>query len=102
MGQTVISRDVMRSIVSFSLLFLFLYMAGVIALTSQGMDLVSAFSAVIACIGNIGPGLATVGPSANFADLSDFAKWTLTGLMLLGRLEIYPVLVLFIPDFWRK
>ncbi|MGA8049135.1 MAG: potassium transporter TrkG [Burkholderiales bacterium] len=71
-------------------------------LTATGVDLVTAFSAVVACINNLGPGLGQVGPAGNYAWLSDFQAWLLVGAMLLGRLELLTVLVLFTPAFWRK
>ncbi|QIK37949.1 potassium transporter [Caldichromatium japonicum] len=78
-------------IASFTLMYLLL--------AATGLDLVSAFSAVAACINNLGPGLATVGP--HYADLNDTAKWILCLAMLLGRLEIFTFLVLLSPAFWR-
>jgi len=65
-----------------------------------GLDQVSAFSATAAAINNLGPGLNKVG--ANYADINDFAKWILTFAMLLGRLEIFTLLVLLTPAFWRR
>jgi trk system potassium uptake protein len=61
-----------------------------------------AFSAIIACINNIGPGLGTVGPSTNYASLTDFQSWVCAVAMILGRLEIFPVVVLMTRAFWRK
>ncbi|MDO9109256.1 MAG: potassium transporter TrkG, partial [Desulfatirhabdiaceae bacterium] len=63
---------------------------------------VTSFSAVAACIGNIGPGLGNVGPREHFGHLPLAAKWVLSFCMLLGRLEIYTVIILFVPEFWRK
>jgi trk system potassium uptake protein len=67
-----------------------------------GLDLVTAASAVIACINNTGPGLGQVGPAGNYQGLSDFQTWVCTATMLLGRLELFSILVLFTPQFWRK
>jgi trk system potassium uptake protein TrkH len=63
---------------------------------------ISAFTAVIACINNAGPGLGVVGPASNYGGLSDAQTWILAFVMILGRLEIFTVLVLFTPAFWRK
>jgi trk system potassium uptake protein TrkH len=63
---------------------------------------VTAFSAVIACFNNIGPGLGQVGPASNFGVLNDFQTWVCTFAMLLGRLELLSVMVLFTAQFWRK
>ena len=69
-----------------------------ILLTATGLDMVTSYSAVVACITNMGPALGDAG--FNFASLNDPAKIILSFAMLLGRLEIYTVLVLLIPDFW--
>jgi trk system potassium uptake protein len=68
----------------------------------SGLDVLTAFTAVVATINNIGPGLGEVGPAVNFKGLSDFQTWVCTFAMLLGRLELLAVLVLFTPQFWRK
>jgi trk system potassium uptake protein TrkH len=101
-GRLVLPNNIVYAILA----FLFLYFAVVIGLTLvlmiSGLDLVSAFSAVIACINNMGPGLNQVGPAGNYAGLTDFQKWVLWFAMLAGRLELFTVLVLFTPGFWRK
>jgi trk system potassium uptake protein TrkH len=88
------------------LAFIFLYFITVVALTFalllSGLDLVSSFSAVVGSINNMGPGLGKVGPAFNFSSLSDAQTWICTSAMLLGRLEIFSVLVLFTATFWRK
>jgi len=66
------------------------------------LDLVSAFAAVAATLNNIGPGLGSVGPTDNYAHIPLIGKWVLTFFMLAGRLEIYTVLVLLAPSFWKK
>jgi trk system potassium uptake protein TrkH len=68
----------------------------------SGLDIVTAFSAVVATVNNIGPGLGQVGPASNFGVLTDFQTWVCTVAMLMGRLELLAVMVLFIPEFWRK
>jgi trk system potassium uptake protein TrkH len=68
----------------------------------SGLDEKSAFTAVMACINNMGPGLGQVGPASNYQGLSDFQTWVCTLTMLLGRLELFTLLVLFTPAFWRK
>jgi trk system potassium uptake protein len=68
----------------------------------SGLDIVTAFSAVIATVNNIGPGLGLVGPSSNYGVLNDGQIWVLSFAMLLGRLELLTVLVLFTGHFWRK
>jgi trk system potassium uptake protein TrkH len=62
----------------------------------------TTIGAVAASIGNIGPGFGLVGPVGNFADIPELGKWLLSGCMLLGRLEIYTVIIILVPEYWRK
>jgi trk system potassium uptake protein TrkH len=86
--------------------FIFLYFVSVASLTFvlliSGLDFVSSFSAVIACINNAGPGLNQVGPAGNYQGLTDFQTWVCVVAMLIGRLEIFTVLILFTPAFWKR
>ncbi len=102
MNGSVISDEVLRSIMGFLALFILLYVASSVALAAMGVDMMTAFGAVAACIGNIGPGFGSVGPTENFAHLPPAGKWLLSWCMLLGRLEIYTVIILFVPEFWKK
>ncbi len=79
-----------------------LFFVSSILLASMGVDILAALGAVASCIGNIGPGFGTVGPAENFAHLPVMGKWLLAWCMLLGRLEIYTVIFLFVPEFWKK
>jgi len=95
-----------NSIVFAVLGFIFLYFITVVTLTFvlliSGMDFISAFTAVLASVNNCGPGLGTVGPASNYQGLTDFQTWVCTFGMLVGRLEIFTVLILFTPHFWRR
>jgi trk system potassium uptake protein TrkH len=86
--------------------FTFLYFMCIVTLTFalllSGLDFITAFSAIIACINNMGPGLGSVGPATNYASLTDFQSWVCTLAMILGRLEIFPLLVLTTTAFWRR
>jgi len=73
-----------------------------VALASLGVDFVTSFAAVAATLGNIGPGFASVGPVENFAHIPEPGKWLLILCMLLGRLEIFTVIIFMVPEFWRK
>ncbi len=88
------------------LAFAFMYVAVIVSLTlvlmASGLDAVSAFTAIVACINNTGPGLNQVGPASNYAALTDFQTWVCSAAMLLGRLELFTVLVVLTPGFWRK
>jgi trk system potassium uptake protein TrkH len=93
--------------VAYSVLaFIFLYFGTILVLTfallATGLDLVSSFSAAMGSVNNVGPGLNAVGPSTTFATLTDVQTWICSLAMLIGRLEIFSVLVLFTPTFWRK
>jgi trk system potassium uptake protein TrkH len=68
----------------------------------MGMDMISALAAMATCLGNVGPGFGSVGPMDNFAGVPLIGKWLLIFSMLLGRLEIYTIIVLLMPAFWRK
>lgn len=86
--------------------FAFMYMVSIVSLTLimafTGLDIISAFTAVVASINNTGPGLGVVGPSTTYESLEDFQTWICTFAMLLGRLEIFTLLVVLTPAFWRK
>ena len=88
------------------LAFMLIYGGSIIWLTFllllSGLDVTTAFTAIVACVNNTGPGLNQVGPASNFGVLSDFQTWVCTFAMLIGRLELFSVLVLLTPDFWRK
>ena len=84
------------------ILFIVIYIIGVIMLSYTNLDIESIASMVASCLGNIGPGLSTVGPTKNYNQLPDYAKWVLSLFMLIGRLELLPILVLFLPRMWRK
>ena len=76
--------------------------AATMLLLFSGLDVVTAFTAVIASINNTGPGLGQVGPAGNYQGLTDFQTWVCSIAMLLGRLELFSILVLFTASFWRK
>jgi len=88
------------------LAFILMYNGSVITMTmllaASGLDIITSFSAVIACINNTGPGLGQVGPAATYATLNDFQTWICAIAMLLGRLELFTLLVVFTPGFWRR
>ncbi len=102
-----VAGDVVENNVIYAVLaFMLIYSAAIVGFTllllASGLDVISAFTAVIACINNTGPGLNQVGPATTYEVLTDFQTWVCTAAMLLGRLELMSVLVLFTPGFWRK
>lgn len=100
-GQSV-SEDTVRSVGSFLVAYVLLVIISTFIVSKDNFDFTSTFTAVLAMAGNIGPGLGIVGPTGNFSMLSDVSKVTLIFDMLAGRLEIYPMLVLFYVGAWRK
>ncbi|BCS87070.1 TrkH family potassium uptake protein [Pseudodesulfovibrio sediminis] len=102
MGRIVVKDDVISGVFGFFILWIGLFVLAGMAVSATGVDVTTSFAASLACIGNIGPGIGGVGPTDNFAWLPDTAKWVLTFCMVLGRLEIYTVIILFVPEFWRK
>ena len=101
-NNIVIPNEVLQSIMGFLALYIGLFIGSGILLAAMGVDMMTAFGAVAACIGNIGPGFGSVGPTENFAHMPVMGKWLLAWCMLLGRLEIYTVIILFVPEFWKK
>ncbi len=97
-----LSSNLQTNVLGFFLLFMMVYVGGVLILTLGGRDLLTSVGATAATLGNIGPGLGLVGPASNYADLLDWEKWLLIIFMVIGRLELFTVLVLFLPGAWRK
>ncbi len=97
-----VSEERMFRTLAFFMIFLFVFTAGTFLLLFCGLDFTSAAGASIGCLGNSGPGLGTVGPAGNFAHVTDFGKWICSFLMLFGRLELYSILILFSPAFWKQ
>ncbi len=101
-GDREVPRDTTEAILGFYMLYFTILMALSCAMTALGMDLVSGTTASISAMNSIGPGLGTVGAAKSFSQVSDTGLYLLSGGMLLGRLEIYPLLVLFSSHFWRR
>lgn len=102
-----IRDQVVENKVVFAVLaFMFVYVSAIVVMTlallASGLDAVTAFTAVVACINNTGPGLNEIGPATTYAVLSDFQIWVCTFAMLVGRLELFTLLIVFTPAFWRK
>jgi trk system potassium uptake protein TrkH len=101
-GGESVPEDVVRSVLGFMGLYIGLFVISSVILAGMGVDIVTSVAAVAATIGNIGPGLGLVGPTDNFAQIPYMGKWLLIWCMLLGRLEIYTVIILLVPEFWRR
>jgi len=102
LGGHPVENNIIFAVLAFMLVYGGTISVITMLLAATGLDFVTAFSAVVACINNLGPGLGQVGPATNFALLNTFQTWLCSGAMLLGRLELLTVLVLFTPAFWRK
>jgi trk system potassium uptake protein TrkH len=102
-GHVAVDAEMIMNVVTFVLTYLAIFAAATVLMTLHfGNDWISAASSVAATLGNVGPGFNAVGPMANYATIPPVGQGLLTVLMLLGRLELYTVLVLFIPSFWRR
>lgn len=102
LNGNVVSGRIRTHIIIFLLLYLFFFVLGSIVLSILGLDFLTAIGATATSLGNVGPGIGDVGPVDNFAWLPANVKWVLTFLMLLGRLELFTILVLFSPYFWKS
>lgn len=101
-GGLQVTREVRASVLAFLAVFVGVFSVTAVILTAMGLDFVTAMSASATALNNVGPGIGDIiGPQGTFAPLPDGAKWVLSGAMLLGRLELFTILVLFEPDFWR-
>jgi len=94
--------DIIRSVLGFMSLYMGLFALSSVILAGLGVDFMTAVGAVAATIGNIGPGFGMVGPVDNYALIPEMGKWLLIWCMLLGRLEVFTVIILLVPEFWRK
>ncbi|NND77945.1 MAG: TrkH family potassium uptake protein [Flavobacteriales bacterium] len=97
-----LSSNVTATVLAFIMIYVLVFVVASIFLSATGLNFETAIGAVAACLGNVGPGIADVGPSNSYSGLSSIAKWALCFLMLLGRLELFTIMVLFTPYFWVK
>ena len=95
-------KDVVFSVAAFVFFYFFLTVITTAVATLSGIDLISSFTAALAMIGNIGPGLGAVGPVENFGFFESGIKWWFSFIMLAGRLELYTMFIFFMPSFWKK
>jgi len=102
MGGQPVSDPILHAVLGFSFMYMVSIVTMTLVLAASGLDIITAFSAVVACINNIGPGLGAVGPGSNYAGLDVFQISALSFTMILGRLEIFTLLVVLTPVFWRR
>lgn len=101
-GEAVVSQQIASAVLGFIFLYMFAVGELTFLLVASGLDFTSSFTAIIACINNMGPGLNVVGPAQNYEALTDFQTWVCAAAMLIGRLEVMSVFVLLTPAFWKK
>ncbi len=101
-GGHVVANNIVFAVLGFIFLYFMTIVTLTFALLISGLDFISALTAILASINNCGPGLGVVGPASNYQGLTDFQTWVCTAAMLVGRLEIFTVLILFTPAFWRR
>lgn len=101
-GEKAISSDIQRTVLSFFILYIFIFALGAFCISLFGYDIMSSIGASISALGNIGPGWGEFGPTDSFAKLPYLGKWILILLMMIGRLEIFTVLIIFSPSFWKQ
>ena len=100
-GQRV-EQAAIRAVFSYFTLYMLMLLLGTLLISFDGFDTATNFTAALTCLSNMGPGLGLIGPSGNFSIFSDFSKLLMSFLMLAGRLEIYPILVLLFPSVWKR
>jgi len=96
-----VPRDIVFNILAFMMLYVIIFCAGSVIMTLLGVDFMSAIGSVAATLGNVGPGIGSVGPSNTYTNIPDAGKWILSFLMFIGRLELFTVLMILSPFFWR-
>jgi len=101
-GDNIIKNEIVTSVMGFIFLYFISIVILVFALMLAGLDFISAFTAIIACFNNAGPGLNEVGPATNYSGLNDFETMVCVFAMILGRVQIFSIVILFVPEFWKR
>ncbi|GJQ62507.1 MAG: potassium transporter [Melioribacteraceae bacterium] len=101
-NKSSVPQEIIYNILAFFLFYVIIFVFGTLVMSLIGLDFKSAMGSVATSLGNVGPAIGSVGPVSNFAHIPDFGKWFLSFLMLLGRLELFTILILFSPSFWKR
>lgn len=101
-GKQLIDRKILVNVAGFFIIYIIIAIFSVFFLSSFGVDFTTSIGSVSATLNNVGPGIGMVGPTENYAHLPELVKWYLSLLMMVGRLEVYTVIILFVPAFWKK
>lgn len=102
MSKMAVDPAIINNVLAFFLLYILIFVFSIIILAFMGLNFITSMGAAATALGNVGPGIGDVGPTDNFHNLPDAAKWFLAFLMLLGRLELFTVLILFTPYYWKR
>ncbi len=102
LDEKFLTKEILGSIWGFLFLFIFVSVLATIGMAAIGTDIITSATTVISAMSNVGPALGEAGPTDNYASLPYAGKWILLLCMLIGRLEIYTVLILIVPRFWKK
>ena len=102
LNGSIVSEEVMRNVLTFFVMYIAIIGIGTILMSALGLDLMTALSGTISSIGNVGPAFGSLGPTANYAHIPELGKWLLSMLMMAGRLEIFTVIVILLPVFWKR
>ncbi len=98
----IVDEEILSGVMAFFFFYILIFVTAVLAVLLDDKDIITSSTAVMTAINNVGPGLGAVGPVGNFADISGFSKIILSVCMIIGRLEIYPIMLLFFPSFWKR
>ncbi|MDD3196019.1 MAG: TrkH family potassium uptake protein [Paludibacter sp.] len=98
----IVREDVITRVLAFIVLYILIILLGTVVLAFSGMGFLESLGGMVTCISDVGPGLGTIGPAYSFSEIPAFSKWFLSLVMLVGRLELFTVLVVFTPVFWKK
>lgn len=101
-NQHVVREEVITRVLAFIMLYILLIAGGAIVLSFSGMGFIESVSGMITCISDVGPGLGSIGPAFSFSEIPTFSKWFLSFVMLIGRLEVFTVMIIFTPIFWKR
>jgi len=102
LSGNMVKKDIVYAVSGFFFLYIFLLLVVTMVVATSGADVLTSFTTALATVGNIGPGFGMIGPTENYAFYPDYIKWALSFAMIIGRLEIYTILVLFTPIFWKR
>ena len=97
-----IDKETVLNVLSYFFIYIIVFISGIIIISFNNFDFGTTFTSVLTTLNNIGPGINVVGPTGNFSSFSDLSKITFSFLMIIGRIEIYPILLLAIPELWKK